>query len=217
MAGTCGGARIEPASAGNFELLKPQIGRLNVVNTKPRLQQGAARVQQGAATAATGISTAAQAAAQTAAQATAQGAQSAMAGMNSGLRAGTYSARSWVAPRLENAADYTTQMAPVVSQLLVKKVAPAVSQTLRNTARQVSPEDVRKPRWRSAFAWIALVATAVAGTGAGILAWRRYRESMAADTEPDTVVHNAGDADETPDRSGNGSNQEVNRSAASNR
>jgi hypothetical protein len=190
---------IERAFAGNLSQEEPQIGRLIVVNTKSQLQQGATKVSQGAAIAAASLGSAAQ----SAAQEVAQRAQSAAASANAGLRAGTYSARGWVGPRLEEAADYTTSTAaPAVSAALTKQVAPRVSSALRTTARQVTPEDIlRKRSLRSALAWTALSATVLAAAGAvATLVWRRYREAMAADTEPDTMVPGAGDGDgETSD------------------
>ena len=187
-----------------------------MVYTKVQLQQGARKVQQGASTAASGVGTVAQSAAQQAAhtaseaaaqaaQSAALGAQQAAASLNAGLRAGSLSARSWMAPRLENAADYTTStMAPAVSDALVKNVAPRVAAVLRNTARQVSPEP-RKSRssLRSALTWTALSAAVLAGAGAlGTLVWRRYRAAMAADSEPDTepgaVLHSPDDPDAVP-------------------
>jgi hypothetical protein len=191
-----------------------------VVYTKVQLQQGARKVQQGAATAASGVGnvaqSAAQQAAQTASEAAAQaaqsaalGAQQAAASLNAGLRAGSLSARSWMAPRLENAADFTTStMAPAVSDALVKNVAPRVAAALRSTARQVSPEPKRsRSSLRSALTWTALTAAVLAGAGAlGTLVWRRYRAAMAADsepdtelvTEPDTALHSPGDPDAVP-------------------
>ena len=164
-------------------------------NTKVQLQQGTTKVSQGAASAAASLSSVAQSAA-SAAQGAAQRAQVAAASANAGLRAGTRSARRWVAPRLESAADYTTStVAPAVSDTVTKTVAPRVSAALRTTARQVSPEDMRsRSSFRSGLAWTALSAAAMAAAGAiGTLIWRRYRAAMAADTEPDTVIHSVSD------------------------
>lgn len=155
-----------------------------MVNTKVQLQQGATKVQHGVTVAAAGVSSAAQAAGHSAAE----GMQSAAANMNAGLRASTLSARSWAAPRLENAAKYTTStMAPAVSDAVVKTIAPKVAATLRSTARQVRPQKQRSAL-RSTLTWTALVAAALAGAGAaGTLAWRRYRAAMNAETSPDTA------------------------------
>jgi hypothetical protein len=183
-----------------------------VVYTKVQLQQGARKVQQGAATAASGVGnvaqTTAQQAAHAASEAAAQAAQSATLGahqaaasLNAGLRAGSLSARNWMAPRLEDAADFTTStMAPAVSDALVKSVAPRVAAALRSTARQVSPEPQRsRTPVRSVLTWTALSAAVLAGAGAlGTLVWRRYRAAMAADTEPDTVMHSPDDPDAVP-------------------
>jgi hypothetical protein len=174
-------------------VLEPQIGRLIVAYTKVQLQQGAAKVSQEAASAAAGLASAAQAAAAEAAQL----AHTAAAGANVGLRAGTHAARTWAAPRLESAADYTTSTAaPAVSEALTRKVAPRVSAALRSTARQVTPADVRRRRSvQSALGWTALSAAALAAAAAvATLVWRRYREAMAADTEPDTAPQSTGEA-----------------------
>lgn len=163
-----------------------------MVNTKSQLQQGATRVSQGAAIAAASLGSAAQAAAQE----VAHRAQSAATSANAGLRAGTHSARGWAGPRLEEAAEYTTSTAaPAVSAALMKTVAPRVSSALRTTARQVTPPDMRRKRsLRSALAWSALSATVLAAAGAvATLVWRRYREAMDADTEPDTAANSAGE------------------------
>jgi hypothetical protein len=194
---------IERAFAGNLSQEEPQIGRLIVVNSKSQLQQGATRVSQGAAIAAASLGSVAQ----TAAQEAARLAQVAAASANAGLRAGTHSARTWVAPRLEEAADYTTSTAaPAVSAALTKQVAPRVSAALRTTARQVTPEDVRRKRSiRSALAWSALSATVLAATGAvATLMWRRYREAMAADSEPGAVAQGKRDGDTTTSEAARG-------------
>jgi hypothetical protein len=177
---------IERGFAGNLSQEEPQIRRLIVVNTKSQLQQGATRVSQGAAIAAASLGSAAQSAAQEVAQL----AQSAAASTNAGLRAGTHSARTWAAPRLEEAADYTTSTAaPAVSAALTKKVAPRVSAALRTTAWQVTPPDVRRRRSiRSALAWTALSATALAAVGAiSALVWRRYRDAANTGTGDDVT------------------------------
>ena len=161
--------------------------------SKVQLQRGPTKVvQQQAASAATGISSAAQSAA--------QGVQQAAAGVNAGLRAGTLGARDWVAPRLDDAADYiTSTMAPTVSAALVKTVAPRVSAALRTTARQVSTKPPRSP-FRSALMWTALSGTALAAVGAaGMLAWRRYR---AAESELDNAGTNTVTAERTPAEGG---------------
>ncbi len=176
-------------------------------NTKVQLQQGATKVSQGAASAAATLTSAAQHAASAAksvasgAQGAARRVQVAAASANAGLRAGTRSARRWVAPRLENAADYTTSTAaPAVSDTVTKTVAPRVSAALRTTARQLRPEDTRsRSSFRSGLAWTALSAAGLAAAGAiGTMIWRRYRAAMAADSEPDTVIHSVSDDGATP-------------------
>lgn len=172
--------------------------------TKVQLRQGTTKVQAGAQQIAASVTAAAQAAAQSAAQQAAQQAQQAASGMNSRVRTGTLSARGWMAPRLESAADYTTStVAPAVSDAVVKTLAPRVSGVLRSTARlsrgqQLSPPDARssKSSLKSALAWTSLVATVLAAAGAaGTLAWRRYRAAMAADTQPDAAADGTRTAD----------------------
>jgi hypothetical protein len=182
-----------------------------VVYTKVQLQQGASQVQRQArkvqrqarsvqrqarsvqrqaGTAAAGVSSTAQSAA--------QGVQQAASGMTAGLRAGTLDVRDWAAPRLENAADYTTSTsAPAVSKVVVKKVAPRVSDALRATAKQVKTNR-RRSSIRPALAWAALTATVLAGAGAiGTLLWRKYRSGAADDDSSrlDPVSYPAGDHD----------------------
>src|SRR5258708_38567539 len=79
-------------------------------------------------------------------------------------------------------------------------VAPRLSAALRTNARQLRPEDTRsRLSFRSGLAWTALSAAAMAAAGAiGTLIWRRYRAAMAADTEPDSVIHSGGDDGATP-------------------
>jgi hypothetical protein len=116
------------------------------------------------------------AAAQTAAQRATQRVQTARTAAQAAsksVRNGVFSARGWVAPRLENAADYTTDT-----------VAPKVSSVLRDTARQISPSNCRKTDSRSALRWSLLAIAAFAAAGAAALLVRqRYRASMAADSE----------------------------------
>jgi hypothetical protein len=134
-----------------------------------------------------------------AAQVAAQQGRSAASSMNAGIQAGTHSARNWIAPRLESAADYTTSTAaPVISTTLTKTVAPRVSAALRTTARQVRTQDAKRGMsLRSVLTWTALSAAALAAAGAAAtLVWRRYRDAMAADSEPDTVIHSASDEED---------------------
>ena len=107
-----------------------------------------------------------------AAQTASSAAQSAAASVNKGVRQGTYTARSWAAPRLENAADYTSST-----------VAPKVSAALRATARQVSPPDTRSQK-KNVLAWTALGVAVLAALGAaGAVARYRYRAAIAQDSE----------------------------------
>ena len=119
----------------------------------------------------------AQAAAQTAALSVGSAAQTAAQEMGRSMRQGVYVARGWAAPRLETAADYTTTTA-----------APRVADTLRSTARQVSPEDVsdRRSTMRSVLSISILAGAALAAAGAvAILVRRQYKSAMEAYTEED--------------------------------
>lgn len=182
---------IEPAFAGNLSQEESRNGEAHVGYSKVQLQRGAAKVatrvaQQQAASAATGMIS-------STARSAAQGVQHAAAGVNAGLRAGTINSRNWVAPQLEDAADYiTSTVAPTISAVVVKTIAPRVSGALRTTARQVSAKPSRSP-FRSALTWSALSATVLAAVGAaGMLAWRRYRAVVAAENEPGDATRAAG-------------------------
>jgi hypothetical protein len=187
---------IEAACDGKLVTGRTTDREAHVVDTKVQLQQGATRVQKQAATAAAGMNSAAHAAAQGMHQA-AQGMQQAAAGVNASLRASTLSARNWAAPRLENAADYTTSTAaPAVSDAVVKTVAPRVSAALRSTARQVSVTSPRRARFRSVLAWTAGAAAVLAAAGAaGTVLRRRYRAATAAESETDVTAYPAADSD----------------------
>jgi len=154
------------------------------------VQRQARAVQRQAGTTAAGVSSTAQSAA--------QGVQQAASGVTAGLRSGTLTAREWAAPRLESAADYTTStMAPAVSKVVVKQVAPRVSDALRTTAKQVKTNR-RRSQVRPALAWAALAATVLAGAGAiGTLLWRK-RRSAADDSRMDTTGYPAGEHDAMP-------------------
>ena len=100
-------------------------------------------------------------------------AQTAAAGLNKGVRQGVYTARTWAAPRLDNAADYCTTT-----------VAPKVSTALRNTARQVRPAEPASSKRSSMLTWSVLGVSIVAALGAGAAVARyRYRAAIAADSE----------------------------------
>jgi hypothetical protein len=124
----------------------------------------ASAAQSAARNAAVAASSAAQSAS-TAAQAAAK---SAAANVNSQVRQGVFNARVWAAPKIEGAADYTTAT-----------IAPKVSEALRSTARQVTPE-AEKSRRMSALTWTLLGAAIVAGLGA-VAALVRYRYQSAAE------------------------------------
>jgi hypothetical protein len=129
-----------------------------------------------AGNAATAAQTAAQnaaTAATNAAQGAAAAAQSAAANLNTGVRQGVFSARSWAAPKLEDAAAYATGT-----------VAPKVAAALRLTARQVSPEDMTSKSSRKvplALTWSLLGAAILAGLGAAAALVRyRYQAAITA-------------------------------------
>ena len=148
-------------------------------------QKHAAKAQKQAAYAAAGVSSAAQSAA--------QGFQSAA----HDLQQATIGVRTWAAPRLESAADYTTStMAPAVSKAVTKEVAPRVSDALRVTAKRVRGNTRRRPALRPTLAWTALGATVLAGAGAvGVLLWRRYRAALADDSRLDAAAYPAASTD----------------------
>jgi trimeric autotransporter adhesin len=100
-------------------------------------------------------------------------AQTAAAGLNKSVRQRVYTARTWAAPRIDNAADYTTTT-----------VAPKVSTALRNTARQVRPVEPASSKRSSMLTWSVLGASILAALGAGVAVARyRYRTAIAADSE----------------------------------
>ena len=169
-------------------------------------QAAAAQAAQAAAAQAAHAAHAAQEAAahaahvaQEAAEKAAVGVSVAAQGVGKSVRQGVHTARGWAAPRIENAADYTTDT-----------VAPRVSEVLRTTARQVSPEDTRAKRSvRSTLSWTFLAAAVLTAAGAAAAVIRhRYRAAMEADTEADSTE--AGTAD---DEAAGGNPAEVNGSA----
>ena len=100
-------------------------------------------------------------------------AQTAATGLSKGVRQGVYTARSWAAPRLDNAADYCTTT-----------VAPKVSAALRTTARQVSPPEKKSSKRSAVLTWSVLGAAVFAALGAAAAVARyRYRSAIAADSE----------------------------------
>jgi len=140
----------------------------------------AAKAAQNAALTAQSAASMAQVAAQNAAMVAtntahnaSDAAQMAAAGVSKGVRQGVYTARYWAAPRLDNAADYTTTT-----------VAPKVSTALRNTARQVRPPEPASSKRSSILTWSVLGASVLAALGASAAVARyRYRTAIAADSE----------------------------------
>jgi hypothetical protein len=142
----------------------------NAAQSKAQLaaQNAAAAAQVAAQNAAS----AAQVAAQHASEAAQTAAQTAAVKVRKGVDQGVYGARRWAAPRLEDAADYTT-----------KTAAPKVSSALKKTARQVQPPKGRSKR--SVLAWTAFGAAMLAAIGAGVAVARyRYREALTDGERP---------------------------------
>lgn len=131
-------------------------------------QQAAQTAQTAAQQAAQTAAQAAQVAAQTAAQAAQDTAQT---------------ARGWAAPQLENAADY-----------YATTVSPRITDALRSTARQVSPDRSgsrllgrRLPGGRALQVSLLVAAGIAAAGAAAVLVRHKYKAAMAADTEFDVV------------------------------
>ena len=140
-----------------------------------RAREASNAAAQTAQSAAQTAQAAAQTAAQTAALSIGSAAQGAAHEMGRSMRQGVYVARGWAAPRLENAADYTTTT-----------VAPRVADTLRSTAHQISPDDAskRRPAMRSVLSVSVLaLAAAAAAAAVAVLVRRQYKAAMEADTE----------------------------------
>ena len=109
-----------------------------------------------------------------AAQNASSAAQTAASAASKGVKQGVYSARSWAAPRLDNAAEYCTTT-----------VAPKVSDVLHSTARQVSPPPRTTSKRSSILLWSLLGGAVLAAAGAAAAMVRyRYRTAIAADSEP---------------------------------
>lgn len=133
---------------------------------------GAAAAQSAASAAQT--ATAAAQTATAAAQEMGSRAQVATAGMRKGARQGVYTARSWAAPRLDDAADYWAGT-----------LAPKVAEALRASARQVRPKPARRTK---ALTWALLTGAALAAAGAaGALVRYRYRAAMTASSGTDAA------------------------------
>jgi hypothetical protein len=137
-----------------------------------KAQVAAQNAVAAAQVAAQNAASAAQVAAQNASDAAQTAAQTAAMKVRKGIDQGVYGARSWAAPRLESAADYTT-----------KTAAPKVSSALKKTARQVQPPKGRSKR--SVVAWTAFGAAMLAAIGAGAaIARYRYRTAIADSERP---------------------------------
>ena len=161
------------------------------VNDKANGTDSLAARARDAGTAAAAAAQTAAAAAQTAAQQVSSAAQTVAQGANKGARERVYRARVWTAPRLESAADYTTDT-----------MAPKVSSALRVTAQQVRPPDMQRKNGRSALTWSVLGVAVLAAAGAvAAMVRHRYRSAMAADTEEDTSAGTAPAGMATPDGS----------------
>ena len=151
------------------------------VNDKANGTDSLAARARDAGTAAAAAAQTAAAAAQTAAQQVSSAAQTVAQGANKGARERVYRARVWTAPRLESAADYTTDT-----------MAPKVSSALRVTAQQVRPPDMQQKNGRSALTWSVLGVAVLAAAGAvAAMVRHRYRSAMAADTEEDASAGTA--------------------------
>jgi trimeric autotransporter adhesin len=139
----------------------------------------AASAAQNAAVVATNAAQAAASAAQNAAvvatnaaQNAGDAAQTAAISLRKGVNNKVYTARTWAAPRLEDAADYTSDT-----------VAPTVSAALRATARQVSPQKAANSK-KTVLTWTVLGTGIAAAVGAAATVARyRYRAAIAADSE----------------------------------
>ena len=134
--------------------------------------QNAAVVATNAAHAAAAAAQNAAAVATNAAQNAGDAAQTAAISLSKDVKGRVYTARRWAAPRLESAADYTSDT-----------VAPKVSAALRATARQVNPPKATRSK-KTVLTWSVLGAAILAALGAGAAVVRyRYRAAIAADSE----------------------------------
>ena len=136
--------------------------------------QNAAEKSQTAAQVAAQRSTEVAHKSQVAAQNASSTAQTTAAGVTKHVQQGVYTARKWVAPKLESVADYTAAT-----------VAPTVSSALRNTAAQVRPAEPVSPakrRMKSALTW-SLLGAAVAAAAGAAAALVRYRRRAAAEID----------------------------------
>jgi hypothetical protein len=163
-----------------MSLTRKQSAELKTSGTIKAAYRARAASTAAAANAATAAQNAAIAAqnaavvATSAAQSASGAAKTAASNLSKGVNDKVYTARSWAAPRLDNAADYCTTT-----------VAPKVSSALRTTARQVRPADRRSSKRSSIVTWSLLGAAVIAAVGAAAaIARYRYQTAIAADSEP---------------------------------
>jgi hypothetical protein len=144
----------------------------NAASNASGVAQHASSAAQATAQNATNLAQQASAAAQSASDT----AQSVATNVSQNVKDKIFTARTWAAPRLESAADYTANT-----------VAPKVSTALRSTAQQVAPEPQKSGRtW---LKWTMLGAGIAAGLGAAAALMRyRFRAAIAADEIADEEV-----------------------------
>lgn len=169
------------ASAARAAAASAQVAAQNAAHKSQAAAQNAAVAAQNAAQKST-------AAAQVAAQKSTEVAQKSQvaahnassnahttaAGVTKQVQQGVFTARKWVAPKLESVADYTATT-----------VAPTVSSALRNTAAQVRPAEPVSPakrRMSSALTW-SLLGAAIAAAAGAAAALVRYRRRAAAEID----------------------------------
>ena len=169
-----------------------------VANATSAAQNAAAAAQNAAGLAQTAARNAA-VMATSAAQNAGDVAPTTATGVSKGVRQRVYSARTWAAPRLDDAAEYATST-----------VAPKVSAALHSTASKVRPADAKSKR-ATILTWSVLGAAVLAALGAAAAAARyRYRAAIAADSEAADDEEVLGDsagskaAPVTPDGTGSG-------------
>jgi hypothetical protein len=182
-------AQNAAAAAHNAAALAQQAAQNAAIVATNKAQDANSAVQTAAGVAQTKAQHAAAAAAskaQTASAAAASKAQTASAAaqnasdtaqnaatvVSNNVKDKVFIARKWAAPRLESAADYTTNT-----------LAPKVSAALQTTAQQVKPVEPASSK-RNVLKWSMLAAGIVAGLGAAAAIVRfRFRAAIAADSE----------------------------------
>jgi len=170
---------IERRVAGKLVLPRSRKRRLIVSITRTKAADLGSAATDAAQNVAQNVAQNAAVVAQNARQSAGNAAQTTASGVKAGVRQGFFNARRWAAPRLEDAAGYTTTTA-----------APAVSSALLATAKKVRPAQETK---HSALKWSLLASACLAAAGAVAAAIRyKYRSAMAADTEvEDTAAADA--------------------------